>query len=106
MNFESELKKGNLIISECLKCKKITWPPSNFCNVCLKENSWRKCSTLGTIIEFSKQNDVYFCIVELENSLRAMAKIISGIPEIGKKIKVVECGIEDENYLLKIKVLE
>lgn len=106
MNFESELKKGNMVISECLKCKKITWPPSNFCNHCLNENSWRKCSKYGKIIEFSKKNNIYFCVVELENSLRLLGKITSGNPKIGKEIKIEDCGIKDNNYFLKIKVLE
>jgi uncharacterized OB-fold protein len=41
MNFETELKKGNLVISECNDCKQIVWPPSEFCNQCFNENSWR-----------------------------------------------------------------
>ena len=106
MNFESELKKWNLVISECIDCNKITWPPSAFCNQCLKQTSWRQCSSNGKIIEFSKQNDVFFAVVEFENSIRIIGKITSGTPEIGKSVKVTECGIAEDGYLLKIKVVE
>ena len=106
MNFEAELKKGNMIISECVDCNKITWPPSEFCNQCLKQTSWRKCSSDGRIIEFSKHDDVYFGIVEFENSIRIIGKIISGTPETGKSVKVTECGIAEDDYLLKMKVVE
>ena len=33
--FEEELKKGNFITSECHKCDKIVWPPSDYCDNCL-----------------------------------------------------------------------
>lgn len=102
MNFELELKKGNFLISECNYCKKIVWPPSEFCNQCLKENSWRDCSRFGKIIEFSKKNNSYFCVAELENSVKIIGEIVSGTPTNGEKIKVVDCGMENNNYFFKM----
>lgn len=106
MNFESELKKGNFLISECIHCKIIVWPPSEFCNQCLNENSWRKCSRKGKIIEFSKQKETYFCVAEFEKSIKIMGEIVSGEPKIAGQIYVVDCGIVNENYFLKMRVLE
>ena len=106
MNFESELKKGNFVIPECHHCRKITWPPSEFCNQCLDKNSWRICSNQGKIIEFSKQNETYFCIAEFEKSIRIMGKILLGKPESGKKIEVVQCGIDNDTYFLNMRVFE
>lgn len=102
MNFESELKKGNFLISECKYCRIIVWPPSEFCNQCLNENTWRKCFHFGTIIEFSKKEDTYFCIAEFEKSIRIVGKIVSGTPIEKGNVELVECGISDGNYFFKM----
>ena len=39
--FETELKAGNFVTSECTHCKKIVWPPSDYCDYCFKEVNWR-----------------------------------------------------------------
>lgn len=106
MNFETELKKGSFVISECNHCRKIVWPPSEFCNQCLNENVWKKCSGAGKIIEFSKKENIYFCVAEIEESIKIIGEIVFGIPEIGKKITVVDCGITNNNYFFKMKVLD
>lgn len=106
MNFNSELKKENLIISECTNCKKIIWPPSEFCSYCLKKTVWRKCSNKGKIIEFSKLNGIYFGIIEFENNFRIMGTIVNGCPDANKMTEITECGISDGNYFLKVKVIE
>lgn len=105
MNFELELKKGNFIIAECIHCKKIVWPPSEFCNQCFKEVSWRKGSQEGKIIEFSKQNNEYFCLVEIENTIKIMSKLSSGIPNTGQRVKIERCGIKDDNYYFEISLI-
>jgi len=106
MNFESELKKGEFLISECIKCKKIVWPPSEFCNQCLGNNSWRKCSGLGKIIEYSKKEQTYFCVAKIEDSIKIMGEVISGTPKNGAQIKISDCGISDGNYFFKIRVID
>ena len=42
--FESELKNNNFVCSECLKCKHLVWPPSDFCNRCFGDVVWRPVS--------------------------------------------------------------
>ena len=106
MNFEAELEKGNFVVSECHKCKKIVWPPSEFCNVCLKEVSWRKSSGEGKILEFSRQNENFFCVAEIENSIRLIGKIVSGLPEVGKKVKIESCSVEGQDYVLNMKIID
>ena len=106
MTFDTELKKGNMVISDCTSCKKITWPPSEICNQCLEKTSWRKCSNLGKIIEFSKHNDIYFGIVEFEKGFRIIGTIIGGIPATNKTVEVIDCGISDNDYSLKMKIIE
>ena len=51
MSFEKELEQGRFYIPECLACKKLVWPPSEFCDTCNKETSLRKEEFEGKIIE-------------------------------------------------------
>ena len=101
MNFESELNEGNFCIPECVKCKKIVWPPSEFCNHCFGEITLKKGNFEGKIIEFSRQGEKYFCLVELEGTIRIMAHI-SEPPKIGQIVKITQCGIKDGNYFFEI----
>ena len=63
MNFEDELKKGNFMIPECDRCKKIVWPPANFCDSCFGKIVLKEKQNQGKIITFSKQKKEYFCVV-------------------------------------------
>ena len=101
MNFESELTQGKFCIPECDSCKKTIWPPTEFCNHCFGSVSLKKGDFKGKIIEFSRQNDQYFGMVEFENTIRIMAKI-SETPEIGKNVKISKCGIIDGNYFFQV----
>ena len=101
MNFESRLSKGQFLIPECTKCKKIVWPPMEFCNYCFGIVSLKEGDFEGKIIEFSRQNEQYFCIVEFDNVIRIMANI-SEIPEIGQMVKISKCGINDGNYFFQV----
>ena len=101
MNFELELSKGNFCIPECTVCKKIVWPPIEFCSHCMGKVSLKKGDFQGKIIEFSKQNEEYFCVVEIENSFKIIAKI-SKEPQIDQIVKISKCGINEGNYFFQI----
>ncbi len=47
-----------------------------------------------------KKNDEYFCIVEIDEGVKIMGTLIlnSTKPEIGSKVKLEKCGIENGNY--------
>ena len=55
----------------------------------------------GKIVEFSRENEEYFCMVEFEKSIRIMATM-SNIPEIGQIVKISECGIQEGNYFFQV----
>jgi len=101
MSFEEELSKGQFCIPECLACKKIIWPPSEFCDKCNEETSLKKGEFEGKIVEFSKQNENYFCVVEFFNSMKLMGKMTS-IPKKNQTVKISKCGIIDGNYFFHI----
>ena len=106
MSFKTGLKKSELMLSECKNCEKIVWPPSDFCDQCFRENSWKKSSGVGIILEVSKKDNFYFCVVEIENSIRIIGEVVNGIPEIGMSVKLIDCGIKDENYFFKLSLLK
>ena len=106
MNFESELKNGKFVLSECSECDKIVWPPSEFCDKCLKKTKWKKSSQKGEIIEFSKQENKIFCVVQMDKSIRIIGEIISGNPNVGKSVLIASCGVKDNVYLFKFIVEE
>ncbi|KAF6247569.1 hypothetical protein C6990_03730 [Nitrosopumilus sp. b3] len=101
MNFETELSQGNFYIPECMRCSKIIWPPSEFCNHCFGEIIFKKKIVEGRIIEFSHKNEEYFCLVEFENQIRVMAKM-SNSPKIGQIVKLVKSGIIKGNYFFEV----
>jgi hypothetical protein len=105
MTFEAELRKGNFQVAECTNCEKIVWPPSDFCDQCFKEICWRKSTNKGKIIEFSKQNNHYFCLAEFENTIRVIGKILSGIPNKGQQVRIERCGMKENNYFFEFSLI-
>jgi len=101
MNFESKLSNGQFLIPECTECKKIVWPPLEFCNHCFGIVTLKDGNFEGKIIEFSRQNDQYFCMVEFEGVIRIMAKMLK-IPTIGQTVKILKCGINNANYFFQV----
>ncbi len=101
MSFEDKLSKGQFYIPECLACKKIIWPPSEYCDKCNRKTSLKKEEFEGKIIEFSKQNENYFCLVEFCNAIKLMAKMTSS-PKKNQIVKISKCGINNGSYFFQI----
>jgi uncharacterized OB-fold protein len=101
MNFEPRLSRGEFCIPECEKCKKTVWPPAEFCSHCFGTVSLKQGDFEGKIIEFSRQDEQYFCMVEFFNGIRIMANI-SKTPKIGKRVKISKCGIRDGSYFFQV----
>jgi len=101
MNFESELSNGKFMIPQCNVCTKIVWPPAEFCNDCFGSVSLKNGDFEGKIIEFSKKDEYYFCIVEFENTIKIISKM-SELPKIGQLVKISKCGILDGNYFFYV----
>lgn len=101
MSFEEEFSKGNFLIPECTVCKKLVWPPAEYCNDCMGKTTLKEGNFQGKIIEFSNQNEDYFCIVEMEDSFRIMAKMMTK-PHIDQMVKITKCGINEGNYFFEV----
>ncbi len=57
-------------------------------------------------IEFSKKENTYFGVAEIENSIKIMGEIVSESPEIGQQVNIIDCGIINDNYFFKMKVVD
>ena len=64
--FESEIKAGNFVTSECIDCNKIVWPPSDFCDNCFMEVNWRKVSPNGKLMNGHKKIMIFFVLLNLK----------------------------------------
>ena len=97
--FESELKTGNFVTSECNHCNRVVWPPSDYCDNCFQKVNWRKISKNGTIIELSKKENDVFCISEFENKIRIMGKLDAQIDMVkpGQGVKLSKCLFNGKN---------
>jgi len=97
--FETELKAGYFVTSECSYSKKIVWPPSDYCNNCFNEVNWRKVSENGTIVELSRKENDVFCITEFEYKIRVMGKLDAEIhmAKPGQTVKLTKCLFNDKN---------
>ena len=97
--FETELKAGNFVTSECTYCDRIVWPPSDYCNICFKEVNWRKVSESGIIVELSRKENDVFCITEFESKIRVMGKLDTKINTVkpGQTVKLTKCLFDDKN---------
>ena len=103
--FEEELKKGKFVCGECQNCKKLVWPPNDYCNRCFEQVKWRPVSQTAKLIEFSKKDNVVFCIAEFENEIRIMGSLqISSTPLIGQELKLIKCGYDkNEEFVFQPK---
>lgn len=104
--FESELKNGKFVCSECIKCNKLVWPPSDFCSNCFAKVQWRQVSTTATLVEFSKKDDTIFCIAEFEGTIRIMGSLEakSEVISIGQELELTKCDYDGtEKFVFQLK---
>lgn len=103
--FENELKNNNFVCGECLKCKKIVWPPSEFCNICLGNVSWRKIIREAVLLEYAHKNGECFCVAEMEGQIRIIGTILEPLElKIGQRLYLEKCDYDNtEKYFFRIQ---
>lgn len=95
--FEQELKKNIFLCSQCTKCDKLVWPPSDFCNKCFNEVVWRPISRLAKLVEFSRKNNEYFCVAEFEGSIRVMGTVQNTSDlQVGQSLFLIKCDYDEK----------
>ncbi len=95
--FKNEFSKGHFVTSHCTNCQIIVWPPNEICNKCFRKTDWRDVSKIGKVIEFSKKDEKYFGIIELENQIRVIGELDVKIePEINSEVILNRCELGNE----------
>ncbi|MDE1844446.1 MAG: hypothetical protein KGI10_03865 [Thaumarchaeota archaeon] len=95
--FEQELKNNNFVCSSCLKCNKLVWPPSDFCNSCFGGVTWRQVEKTAKLVEFSRQGNEVFCIAEFEGNIRIMGSIKNASNlKVGQSLTLVKCDYDSK----------
>ncbi len=102
--FEQELKNNNFLCSQCPKCNKLVWPPSEFCNKCFGKVTWRPVSRFAKIIEFSNKDSEFFCIAEFEDGIKVMGRIENASNlQVGQKLFLAKCDYDKkEQFVFQI----
>jgi uncharacterized protein len=116
--FWDGLKREELMIQHCLTCDKFIFYPRLYCPHCFSDNvSWTKSSGWGHIYSytvvhnaappFKNQTPFVVAIVELEEGVRMMSRIIGeqGQVQIDKTVSVIFEQIDDELTLPYFKLL-
>tara|TARA_B100000029_G_scaffold253151_1_gene250119 strand:- start:28 stop:351 length:324 start_codon:yes stop_codon:yes gene_type:complete len=102
--FDEQLKKGSFHICFCKNCKENLWPVREICNICNEKTHWRESMNVGKIIEFSKKDSFYFGIIELDEKIRIMGKIMSkNEPEIGQIVTMNAFFDKRPHYLFTVE---
>jgi uncharacterized OB-fold protein len=93
--FESELRNGRFVVGECQKCRRISWPPGEFCSTCFGDLSWRPIMEHGTLVEASSKDGKVFGIAEFEGVVRVIGTIPNGQnAKPGQRVKVTKCTFD------------
>ncbi len=101
MSFEERLGSGEFLIPKCSQCERIVWPPSEYCSSCFGKVGLERLDFEARIVEFSRENDKYFCIVEIERSFKIIAKA-DRILLAGEIVSISKCGVRNGNYFFEI----
>lgn len=91
-----------LIISKCIKCQKTAWPLQKYCSDCFGKTESIQASKTGVIIEFSKKDNVFFCITEFDG-IRLVCTLQSDVPpRAGQTVTFVDHQITDGKNIFRI----
>lgn len=105
MNY-TDKSNGSLLTSMCKKCNLAVWPPNKICSRCLGPTEYEECAKDGRIIEFSKKEDVYFCIAEFSQGVRIMGRLYSKMtPKIGQTIQLTKAEPYNGGYNFEFRVI-
>ncbi len=101
--FKENLKKNNFICSYCEKCERVVWPPSDLCNRCFSQVTWKNLDRKAKLIELIKKDGEQICIAEFKSGIRIMGTLLHGENlKVGDFLNLVKCDYEKtEKYFFE-----
>ncbi len=94
MSFEERLKQGEFCVAYCNNCDIVMWPHSSLCSKCFLKTQLIPSTKHGTLLEYSSQNDVIFCVCRM-GDVDVMGQLLSQCAE-GSSVYLSRCGIRDD----------
>lgn len=109
--------RGELVIQQCEKCKKRSFPPRANCSNCgSRDLVWERVSGNGVVYTYTvahrsphpvllDQCPLVIAVVELEEGPRMMTNVVDCDPnevEIGMKVQVAFESIDDSDKVLAV----
>lgn len=85
------MNNNYITYGKCSKCNVITWPTLGFCTTCLGKTT-RHTTQQGVILIHSKFGNEIFCVVEFEQSIRILGKLINPpkLIQIDQKVRITD----------------
>lgn len=94
-----------LMISRCVRCKSTAWPPQESCRECFADTRVVQASDTGTIVGFSKKDDVYFCVADFDG-IRIMCSLCSQVePVTGQRVRFDRYHTTKDGHAFEITLL-
>ena len=81
------------------------WPPQKFCSVCFADTAPAWLEKKGKIIQYSKKDGIYFCLVEF-GQIRLLCTLNSDVaPKTGQMMQFLRHKRQNGNDVFEIAKL-
>lgn len=98
--FLCNLRRSRFAIPYCIRCGLPVWPPIDQCYICMSRVKLRRLrSPVGSLIEYTTARNlcspIIFGVVRI-NGIKLVGSIKSISPQIGMRVKMINCGVSGE----------
>ena len=98
--FLRNLRRGRFAIPYCIRCGLPAWPPMDQCYFCMSRVKLRRIrSPIGSLIEYTTARNlcspIIFGVIRT-NGINLVGSLKSISPQIGMRVKMINCGVSSE----------
>jgi uncharacterized OB-fold protein len=98
--FLRNLRRSRFAIPYCIRCGLPAWPPIDQCYFCMSRVKLRRIrSPIGSLIEYTTARNlcspIIFGVVRT-NGINLVGSFKSISPQIGMRVKMINCGVSSE----------
>jgi uncharacterized OB-fold protein len=98
--FLCNLKRSRFAIPYCIGCSLPVWPPIDQCYFCMSRVKLRRIrSPVGSLIEYTTAHNlcspIIFGVIRI-NGIKLVGSLKSISPQIGMRVKMMNCGVSGE----------
>jgi uncharacterized OB-fold protein len=98
--FLRNLRRSRFAIPFCIRCGLPAWPPIDQCYFCMSRVKLRRIrSPIGSLIEYTTARNlcspIIFGVIRT-NGINLVGSLKSISPQIGMRVKMINCGVSSE----------